>query len=146
MSDVPERPEPSKRRRRRKTLIERAREFAAIFALLTHPTIAAAAAACGVGESTLRRWLTRPAFRRRLAREQQAAVQHTTTVLAGATGEALAAIRRAMTCGNPGTELKAGVAWLDHCLRWEAARVEREELAELKQQVDELHRARTTAT
>lgn len=127
-----------KRRRRRKSLLMRVREEQVIDALLSHPTITAAAKACGVGESTVRRWLTRSAFRRRLARAREAEFAHTTNVLQGLSGEALQAIRRAMTCGNPAVELKAGTAWLDHALRWETARIERDEIAELKRHVAEL--------
>lgn len=45
---------------------------AAIAALLIEPTIERAAAACGVGEKTLRRWLARPDFveRYRAARQE----------------------------------------------------------------------------
>lgn len=66
--------------------IERKREDA-IAALLTQPTVAAAAAAIGIGEKTLRRWLQdrgfqaayhearREAFGRAVGRAQQAADQ-----------------------------------------------------------------------
>jgi hypothetical protein len=86
----------------------------AVAALLQHPTLRRAAAAAGVDEKTLRKWLKLPAFliAYRAARRQvvEAAIGH----LQRATAAAVKALRRNLTCGHPGTEVRAalGIAQL----------------------------------
>src|SRR5207302_1423661 len=52
------------------------RQAAALAALLSEPTVQAAAARAGVGERTLLRWLKDPGFRREYRAARSAAVEH----------------------------------------------------------------------
>ena|SRR5207244_10272971 len=89
----------------------------AIAALLQHPTITAAATAVGIGEKTLRRWLSEPAFQAyyRAAREQ--AVRMAVGRLQGLLSKATETLERAMACGTPTTEVRAAVAVLEHAFK-----------------------------
>lgn len=57
------------------------RQEQAIAALLTKPTIAAAAEACSVSERTLRRWLQNEEFAERVRRERAASLESITNLL-----------------------------------------------------------------
>jgi phage terminase small subunit len=65
------------------------KQHRAINALLTEPTITAAALAAKVGLRTLMRWLDNPAFLAALRRAQQAALNGAIRRLAHASGEAV---------------------------------------------------------
>ncbi len=126
------------KRRRRKSITQELREEAAIRALMTNPTVEAAAVATGVGQSTLRRWLSRPEFASRLARAQRDAFQGTVNALVGRNIRALATLDRLMGCGAPAVECRAAEAWLSHAMRWSAEWQQREELEALRRQVAQL--------
>lgn len=53
----------------------------AIGALLTCPSLPAAAASCGISESTLRRWLQNETFARRYRRERTRMLESTVSLL-----------------------------------------------------------------
>jgi hypothetical protein len=89
----------------------------AIAALLAEPTIAAAAGKVKVGERTLREWLKRHAFRAAYGRARSAVVEAALGRLRQVTGEAVDTLRRNLSCGRPGDEIRAAVAVLDHALR-----------------------------
>ena len=71
----------------------RPREARAIAALISQPTATAAAAAAGVGDRTLRRWMARPDFSRRLRTAQNEVLDQAFGTLRVATVEAVAALR-----------------------------------------------------
>jgi len=110
----------------------------AITALLTHPTLTAAAAAAAVGESTLRKWLRQPAFASAYAAARRAVLEQVIGTLVSATSDALLTLRRNLTCGQPGAEVRAAVALIDAALRGEEMLLTLGELAEMRQQVTEL--------
>lgn len=73
----------------------------AIAALLTNPTIGAAAHAAGLGEKTLRRWLHDPAFAASYAAARRQALELTVGMLQSTTGEAVATLRRNLDPAQP---------------------------------------------
>lgn len=91
---------------------------AAIAALLTQPTLATAAAACGVGEATLFRWLQRPEFRSAYQAARREALAGAIGVLPAAAGDAVATLLRNLTCGQPGVEVRAASVILETAGKW----------------------------
>jgi hypothetical protein len=79
----------------------------AICALMGNPSVASAAAACGLGESTLRRWLKQPAFVAAYRAARQAALEQVIGGWMSLGADALAALKRGLSCGNPNVEVRA---------------------------------------
>lgn len=86
----------------------------AIIALLSHATMMAAAAACGVSETTLWRWLQMPEFRERCHEARRRAVEQAIGELQQLASEATKALKRNLTCGVPSAEIRAALGILDH--------------------------------
>ncbi len=97
---------------RRKSKTAKLRQDALLAAVLSQPTLARAAAAAKVSERTVRRALKRPGFARRVTEARKAAIASAVSSLAGLAVEAHDAVKRALTCGTPAVELKAGLAIL----------------------------------
>ncbi len=93
------------------------REEAAIAALLAEPTIDAAARQAGIAESTLRGWLRDPDFQRRYRDARRQVVEQAITAIQRATGEAVEALRRNLTCGVPAAEIAAAKAIMDQAVK-----------------------------
>jgi hypothetical protein len=110
------------------------RQEQAIAALLEHGTVAAAAAASGVGRATLHRWLDAPAFARAYARARADVLTHALGALQAASGDAVATLRAAMQGAGSPVQVSAARAVLDHALR--AA-----ELLDLTERVEALERS-----
>jgi transposase-like protein len=89
----------------------------AVAALLSCDTVAEAARDCGVSEATLFRWLQEPTFRERLQAAQRAVLQGAISDLQGVTQDAVATLRRLLTCGTPAVECRAAMAVLDTAIR-----------------------------
>jgi hypothetical protein len=89
---------------------------AVIAALLTQPTHAAAAAAAGVSEATVQRWLRDPAFAAAYRLARRSVVETAIGQLQQATADAVHALRRNLTCGVPAVEVRAAVAVLDQAV------------------------------
>ena len=106
---------------------------AVIAALLTQPTHAAAAAAAGVSEATVQRWLRRPEFSTAYRLARRAVVETAVGRLQQATADAVDALRRNLTCGMPAVEVRAAVAVLDQAVNGVV-------LIDLESQVEELKR------
>ncbi len=110
----------------------------AVSALLTEPTIGQAAAKVKVNERTLREWLKLPTFLSayRDARRQvvEAAIGH----LQQATGGAVVALWRNLTCGQASAEIKAAIAILDQSIRAVEVLDLAQEVANLKQEIERL--------
>jgi hypothetical protein len=88
----------------------------AIAALLTEPTLAAAANRSGVGETTLWRWLQDPGFQNAYASARRSVVDAAIANLQQAATEAVACLRRNLNCGQVGAEVRAAGVILDHVL------------------------------
>ena len=102
----------------------------AVAALLSEPTVAAAAARIGVGESTLRRWSQQPAFRAAYAVARRRPLEAALTDLQLGARRAVAASLRHVDGENPNASVRAASVTLDHAARGAelldlAARVER---------------------
>ena len=89
----------------------------AIAALLSSPTIEAAAVQAGVAVATLRRWLKDAPFivEYRTARRQ--VVEAAVGRLQQASGNAVEALSRNLNCGNAGNEIRAALGVLDQAYR-----------------------------
>jgi hypothetical protein len=94
------------------------KQEALIAALLTEPTYAAAAARAGVGQTTLYRWLHRPAFRAAYRRARRELVEAAVGRLQAATGQAVETLLAVARQGRrDGDRVRAAVALLDHACR-----------------------------
>src|SRR5262245_12517963 len=96
---------------------KRHRQDAAVAALLSEPTIAAAAAQAQVSERTLRSWLKEPGFRRAVREAGLALVGEAVGKLHGAAGIAVQALVRNLSCGQAGQEIRAALGILEQSFR-----------------------------
>src|SRR5262249_45427790 len=83
------------------------KQEAAIAALLTERTHAAAARAAGVGETTLQRWLRMPAFQSAYRAARRTLVEAAIGQLQLASKEAVRTLLRNLGCGVPSAEIRA---------------------------------------
>jgi len=109
-------------------------EDAAILAMLSEPTIGAAAAKARVSERTLLRWLSDPPFQARYRAARRQVVEQAIAQLQRGTSEAVAALRRNLQCGVPAAEIAAAKAVIDFS-------VKAVELTDLLERVDALETA-----
>jgi hypothetical protein len=110
------------------------RQHAAIAALLTERTLAQAAKKARVAETTLRRWLgSDDDFLRAYRTARRALMDTVIGRLQQTAAVATDALKRNLTCGRPGDEIRAAVAVLDHATRGL-------ELGDLMERVEELER------
>jgi hypothetical protein len=107
------------------------RQEAAIAALLSEPTVEAAAKKAKVGYRTLRVWLKDPAFNREYREARRQIVEEAVSRLQQTTLMAVLTLYRNLTCGNPGTEVRAAQVILEQS-------VKAVELMDLEQRVEEL--------
>ncbi len=101
------------RQNRQKPAITR-RQALAIMALLSHPTLAAAAESCGVAERTLQHYLAMPHFRLALVQAESVAIADAARRLAADAAAAAQVLSNIMKDeGQPGhTRVTAAKAWL----------------------------------
>lgn len=124
---------------RRKSKTAKLRQDALLAAVLSQPTLARAAAAAKVSERTVRRALKRPGFARRVATARRVAIEMAVTGLSSLSGEAYDAVKRALVCGVPAVELKAGLAiLLEQPVRGGGFLFELNDLQRLQEQLAEL--------
>ena len=93
------------------------KQEAGVLALLTHATFAEAAASIGVGESTLRRWSTLPAFTAALKAERRRVVDHVVALLQGVGAETVGTLLELRDSGPPPVRVRAAVALLHFMLK-----------------------------
>ena len=100
----------------------------ALDALLSSPSVAAAARACGLSERTIWRYLADDGFKTELRARQNRAIKATTAALTGMAGRAVQALRDLLNDAETPPSVKARVAlgWL----RERRAAVELDDLAE----------------
>jgi hypothetical protein len=107
------------------------REAAAIAALLSCPTIDAAAEQAGIAGSTLRGWLRDAAFQQQYREAQRQVVAHAIVGLQQDVTDARDALRRNLTCGVPAAEISAAKAIIEQAVKaTESATVDRLEAIE----------------
>jgi hypothetical protein len=110
------------------------RQQAAISALLTAKTLAAAAKSAKVGEATLRRWLASDgAFLRAYREARRAVMDGVIGRVQHAAGKAVATLEMNLRCGRPGDEIRAALGILDFATRGL-------EVGDLLERVEELER------
>jgi len=114
------------------------REEQAIAALLSEPTIAAAATKAGIGESTLLRWMAEPDFKARYRAARRSLVEGAIGRLQQAATMAVDALTRNLTCGIPAVEVGAAKSVLDQA-------VKAVELVDLAERVEALEQAAEAA-
>ncbi len=85
-------------------------------ALLSTPSVAAAAAKTGISERTIFRTLEDADFAAEYRNAQTAIVENAVSQLQKATTEAVYTLRKNMRCGNPQVETRAAQLVLDHTL------------------------------
>lgn len=90
---------------------------AAIAALLTEPTVEAAAAKAGIAAATLRRWLQRPEFLAAYRAARRRVVESAIARLQAAAEKAVAALERNLTGRRASNQIRAAVAILDRAVR-----------------------------
>jgi len=110
-----------------------AKQEKALAALLVSPTIAAAAKTASVGETTLFRWLQEPAFQEAYRAARLQVLSAATMQLRQATGAAVDTLKRNLTCGNAGAEIRAAATILE--MAYKSAEVE-----DLGARVEEMER------
>jgi hypothetical protein len=108
-----------------------AKQEKAIVALLDKPTIREAALSLNIGEATLWRWLQEPEFHRAYRAARRQVVEHSISELQAATSDAVAALKRNLTCGNQSVEVRAAQIILEQS-------VKAVELVDLAERVEEL--------
>jgi len=111
----------------------RRKQEALIAALLTEPTQAAAAAKASVGEATMQRWLHLPEFQAAYRQARRSLVESAIGRLQQGAQKAVETLERNLTCGQPATEVRAAMGFLDHA-------VQAVELMDLVTRVEELER------
>jgi hypothetical protein len=104
----------------------------AILALLTEPTVEAAARSADVAPATIWRWSQQPDFKSRLRDARRAFVEGAIGRLQAAATEAVDTLRRNLTCGTPSVEVRAATAILDQAVK----AVELFDLAERVEQLE----------
>lgn len=87
---------------------------AAILALLTYGSVTEACKHCGVGEATLWRWMQDDEFKAKYREARQRAFDSGLGALVAASVEAVATLRRNLTCGQPSAENAAARAILEN--------------------------------
>ena len=83
-----------------------------IGALLTEPTIFAAAAAVGIGEATLRRWMKRVDFTTEYRAARRQVVEQATARLQQASGGAVDTLVKSLEASSESVQLRAAMAIL----------------------------------
>jgi hypothetical protein len=89
----------------------------AVAALLSEPTIEAAATKAGVSTRTLKTWLKDPTFLAAYRQARAQIVEAAVTRLQQAATAAVLTLHRNLTCGRPGAEIAAAKTVLEQALR-----------------------------
>jgi hypothetical protein len=92
-------------------------EEGAIAALLSEPTIEAAARKARVGERTLLRWMAEPEFKAQYRAARRSVVEGAIGRLQQAATQAVDSLTKNLTCGIPAVEVGAAKAVLDQAIK-----------------------------
>ncbi len=109
----------------------------AIAALLSTPTIGAAAATAEIGERTLATWLSDPVFRAELTAAEDAAVDEAVRQLVASSGAAVETMMGLLNDPKPAIRLRAADALLNHLLKLRELRNLESRLAALEGRYNE---------
>ena len=89
----------------------------ALTALLTTNTVKEAAEHCGTSVATLYRYLRDVEFKKEYREARRDLMEATLGRLQNATDQAVHTLRRNMSCGTPGSEVRAAQIVIDNALR-----------------------------
>ncbi len=89
----------------------------AIAALLSEPSIKAAAESCGVGEATLYRWLQLPSFAVAYRTARRQVVERAVSELQAACGEAVETLKRNLRCDIPSVEIRSAQIIIEQAVK-----------------------------
>jgi hypothetical protein len=89
----------------------------AIAALLSEPTIAAAATVAKVDCATLRKWLRNEKFLAKYRQARRQVVEHAVGRLQEITSKAVATLEHALVCGHKPTCVRAALGILEHATK-----------------------------
>ena len=105
----------------------------ALRAILAHPTLTAAAAACGLATRTLYRYLSDPVFKAALRGRQDEVIAAAVAALAGLAGDAIRVLRDLLKDegASPSTRARVALGILD---RWQSLTT----FADLEQRIAKL--------
>jgi hypothetical protein len=90
------------------------RRLLAVAALLSEPTILAAAAKVGINERTMRVWLSEPEFMAEFDRAATAILAATKARLSAASEKAVDTLVKNLTAEKPGDQIKAAESIMTH--------------------------------
>jgi len=108
----------------------------AIAAIMAHPSIPKAAAACKMSFKTLYRWMEEPEFRAELIQAEGDAIDQATRQLVMLQDPAISVFARSMAPDQPASiRLRAATAILDFMIRIRELRNMEQRLADLEEQV-----------
>jgi hypothetical protein len=105
----------------------------AIAALLSEPSLAAAAAKVKIGKRTLAEWLLVPGFKAAYQAARQRVLEGAVNRLLAGCDKAMQALERNLTCGAPSTEVRAALGVLGHALKGMEVTAFAERLAEIEE-------------
>jgi hypothetical protein len=114
------------------------RQEQAIAALLTEDTVEQAATKAKVPYRTLKHWLTLPAFQTAYRQARTQLLERVVSRLLTATTEAVATLKRNLTCGKPGVEVRSALAIIQQGLHGVETLDLEAELAELRAIVERI--------
>ena len=89
----------------------------AVWALLTEPTMEAAAAAAGISGATLSRWLKLPEFQAQYRKARRRVLEDAILRLQQAACQAVETLVRNLNCGQPSVEIRSAFGVLDQALK-----------------------------
>ena len=89
---------------------------AALAALLTETSVAAAARKAGVSPATLYRWMQEPGFQAELRAGQQRLAEQTAGHLQRVAAKAVDKLEKLLDCGDPAVEAPAALGAIDRAL------------------------------
>ncbi len=112
----------------------------AVTALLANGTLTEAAAACGLAERTLKRWLKDPEFLALYRAARRRHLEQAVGRLQAVSTKAVAKLEKLLDCGHLATEVKAATTILDRALGGTVLTDVTEKVEELEQALTRLSR------
>lgn len=114
------------------------RQEQAIAALLSESTVEQAAVASQVPYRTLKHWLTLPAFQSAYRRARTQLLERVVARLLNSTTEAVDTLKKNLTCGKPGVEVRAAAEIIKQGLHGVEVLDLENEVQQLKEIVEKL--------
>src|SRR5262249_19805854 len=113
----------------------------AIAALLSEPTVEAAAKQADVSHNAMKGWLKNPAFQAAYRAAKRAVLEETVAALQRAAGDAVEALKRNLTCAQPASEIRAAQVILEQAAKGLESVNLLAEIEELRRRLEEQEQA-----